>query len=84
MAGRNAPAADPADEAGLLRGHHKTAAIERGPLVYALRMGEDWRQVHADQAGHELPHGDWEVYPTTPWNYALERHGKNDGPRRDL
>ncbi len=55
----------------LQRGHHKTAAIERGPLVYALRMGEDWRQVHTDQAGRELPHGDWEVYPTTSWNYAL-------------
>ena len=22
--------------------------------------------------GGESPHGDWEVYPTTPWNYALE------------
>ena len=20
----------------------------------------------------EAPHGDWEVYPTTPWNYALD------------
>ena len=20
----------------------------------------------------ELPHADWEIYPTTPWNYALE------------
>lgn len=46
-------------------------AIERGPLVYALPIGEDWRRVNANQPGRELPHGDWEVFPTTPWNYAL-------------
>jgi hypothetical protein len=41
-------------------------AVERGPLVYGLAIGEAWRQVRG-----ELPHADWEVYPTTPWNYAL-------------
>ena len=25
-----------------------------------------WKQI-----GGELPHADWEVYPTTPWNYGL-------------
>jgi uncharacterized protein len=55
----------------LLRGQHKAAALLRGPLVYALRIGEDWRQINMDVPGRELPHGDWEVYPTTPWNYAL-------------
>ncbi len=49
----------------------RTVAVERGPLVYALRIGEDWRRVHADKPYRELPHADWEVYPTTPWNYAL-------------
>ncbi len=48
-----------------------TVAIERGPLVYALRIGEEWRRVHAEKPYRELPHADWEVYPTTPWNYAL-------------
>jgi DUF1680 family protein len=46
-------------------------AIERGPLVYALKIGEDWHRIHQDQPGRELPHADWEVYPTTPWNYGL-------------
>jgi hypothetical protein len=55
----------------LRRGLNESAALVRGPLVYALPIGEDWRQVHADQPGRELPHGDWEIYPTTPWNYAL-------------
>ena len=48
------------------------AVIERGPLVYALKIGEDWRRVHEDLPYRELPHADWEVYPTTPWNYALQ------------
>jgi DUF1680 family protein len=41
--------------------------IERGPLVFALKLGEEWKQV-----GGERPHADWEVYPTTPWNYGLQ------------
>jgi uncharacterized protein len=41
-------------------------AVERGPLVFALRVGEDWRAV----AGTP-PFCDYEVRPTTPWNYAL-------------
>ncbi len=41
-------------------------SLSRGPLVYALQIGEDWRQVKG-----EVPHADWEVHPTTPWNYAL-------------
>jgi hypothetical protein len=41
--------------------------IERGPLVYALPIGEDWRAV----GGHpDFP--DFEVHPTTAWNYGLQ------------
>ena len=41
-------------------------AIERGPLVFALRIGEHWLPV----GGHpQFP--DYEVHPTTPWNYGL-------------
>jgi len=54
------------------RGANDTVAVERGPLVYALKMGEEWRRIHADQPYRELPHADWEIYPTTPWNYALD------------
>jgi len=50
----------------LERRYHGAASILRGPLVYALRIGEEWRQI-----GGERPHADWEVHPTTPWNYAL-------------
>jgi DUF1680 family protein len=41
-------------------------AVERGPLVFALKIGESWHKIK--QTG---PAADWEVYPTTPWNYAL-------------
>jgi hypothetical protein len=46
-------------------------AIERGPLVYSLKLGENWTRVNADKPHRELPHGDFEVRPTTPWNYGL-------------
>ncbi len=48
------------------RRYHGSLALERGPLVFALRIGAEWRQI-----GGQRPHADWEVYPTTPWNYAL-------------
>lgn len=50
-------------------------AIERGPLVYALDVGEAWSEVERarpdgvpDTAMHR---GYIEVRPTSPWNYAL-------------
>ena len=56
----------------LWKGHRGAVAVVRGPLVYSLGLGEDWRRINADRPHRELPHGDWEVHPTTPWNYALE------------
>ncbi len=39
----------------------------RGPLLLALPIGEEWRQI-----GGERPHADWEVYPASPWNFAVD------------
>jgi hypothetical protein len=50
-------------------------SVERGPLVYALNIGEEWTRVNADKPHRELPHGDFEVRPTTPWNYGLVADG---------
>jgi hypothetical protein len=60
----------------LWRGYNDAAAILRGPLVYSLKMGEEWRRVYKGDptdapSSHESPQADWEVYPNTPWNYAL-------------
>jgi hypothetical protein len=39
--------------------------------VYALKIGEEWTRINADKPQRELPHGDFEVRPATPWNYGL-------------
>jgi hypothetical protein len=52
-------------------------AIERGPLVYSLSPGETWTRVNADKPHRQLPHGDFEVRPATPWNYGLLVDDKN-------
>lgn len=51
--------------------YNEAVAIERGPLVYSLRVGEEWTRVNIEKPHRELPHGDFEVRPTTPWNYGL-------------
>ena len=53
------------------RRYNDALVLERGPLLYALKIGEDWRRVNEDKPLRQLPHADWEVYATTPWNYAL-------------
>ena len=53
------------------RRYNEAVAIERGPLVYSLAIGEQWTRIHADAPHRELPHGDFEVRPTTAWNYGL-------------
>lgn len=41
-------------------------AVERGPLVYALRLEERWEQ------GHHPEEGDyWSVFTDDEWNYGL-------------
>jgi hypothetical protein len=51
--------------------YNDALAVERGPLVYSLRLEEQWTRVNADRPHRELPHGDFEVRPTSPWNYGL-------------
>ena len=56
----------------LWHGSNGAVSLQRGPLVYALKMGERWQQVNADKPHRQLPHADWEVHPTSAWNYALD------------
>ncbi len=44
-------------------------ALSRGPLVYSLRIGENWTVRTPDPLGQGF--NEYEVQPTTPWNYAL-------------
>ena len=49
------------------RWFHDSIAIECGPLVFSYGIGEDW--VKLRDRGMTA---DWQVYPTSPWNYALK------------
>ncbi|HEY3381159.1 MAG TPA: beta-L-arabinofuranosidase domain-containing protein [Vicinamibacterales bacterium] len=60
--------------------YNEAVAVERGPLVYSLQIGEEWSRVNADKPHRELPHGDFDVRPTTPWNYGIV---VDDGPQGD-
>jgi len=49
------------------RWFHDSVAIERGPLVFSYGIGESW--VKLRDRGMTA---DWQVFPSTAWNYALE------------
>jgi len=45
-------------------------AVERGPLVYALQIKEDWqRDPQEKRQTRDFPA--WNMQPGSPWNYAL-------------
>ncbi len=48
------------------RWFNDSVALERGPLVFSLPVGEDW--VKLRDRGMTA---DWQVYPSSAWNYAL-------------
>jgi uncharacterized protein len=48
------------------RRFNESVSIYRGPLLFALEVGQDWRKIR-----RELPAADFEVHPTTSWNYAI-------------
>ena len=53
-------------------GFNGSVSVERGPLVYSLRIGESWSRLK--QTG---PVTDFEVFPTSPWNYGLRVDAAN-------
>lgn len=53
-----------------LTGPSQSIAINRGPLVYSLRIGERWTVRTPDPRGKGFD--EFEIHPTTPWNYALQ------------
>ncbi len=56
----------------LQSGHAGLVSVYRGPLLYGLKIGERWHKIpHEKEPALAEPAGDWEVYPTTPWNYGL-------------
>jgi hypothetical protein len=54
------------------RWFHDSIAVERGPLVFSYGIGEDW--VKLRDRGMTA---DWQVFPTSQWNYALQVDAEN-------
>ncbi len=50
----------------LYKGFNDAVAIERGPLIYSLKIDAEWKKLRGND-----PYADWEVYPKSHWNYAL-------------
>lgn len=52
-----------------------SVAIERGPLLYALKIGEKWKKTTGDKSVSSH-YGDfyYEVFPTSSWNYCIPQH----------
>jgi uncharacterized protein len=61
------------------RCYHDSVAIERGPLVYALKVPSTWKLYKG-----ELPHADWQVFPSANWNYAIALDTKNPAKSLDF
>lgn len=61
----------------LVRGANDAVTVRRGPLLYGLRIAEDWKKI----VRHKIPYSKewsenadfpkWEIRPASPWNYAL-------------
>jgi len=59
------------------RWFNDSVAIERGPLVFSYAIGESW--VKLRDRGMTA---DWQIYPTTSWNYAVHLDPQN--PAADI
>ncbi len=54
-------------QVAMTRGFEESVTLARGPLVFSLPIQQDWRKLRT--------HGrtaDWQVYPTSAWNYGLK------------
>jgi uncharacterized protein len=50
----------------VVTGFNQSVSVERGPLVFAYNIGQDWLKLR--DRGMTA---DWQVCPTSRWNYAL-------------
>jgi hypothetical protein len=50
----------------LSKWHEESIGVERGPLVYSLKMNEEWRKIKGTE-----PYATYGIYSSDPWNYGL-------------
>ncbi len=56
----------------LARGYHDSLSVNRGPLVFSYAIGEDWVKLRTRGMT-----ADWQVFPSSEWNYALSVQEEN-------
>lgn len=66
--------------------NHHSVSVNRGPLTYSLKIGQDFEAIPADEAAvwdarwrEDAAFENWpsvEIFPTTPWNYGLVLDGE--------
>ncbi len=49
--------------------YNNAVSVIRGPLYYSLKIGEKWTELA--KYSDKFPSFDWQIEPTTPWNYGL-------------
>jgi hypothetical protein len=59
--------------------NHDAVSVDYGPLAFSLRIGERWQRY-----GHNGDWPEWEVFPTTPWNYGLVLDRENPAASFEL
>ena len=52
--------------------NHNAVSVDYGPLTFSLKIGEKWTRYGGTDDWPE-----WEVHPTTAWNYGFVL---NEGP----
>ncbi|MBI4323965.1 MAG: glycoside hydrolase family 127 protein [Chloroflexi bacterium] len=52
--------------------NHHAVSVDYGPLTFSLKIGEQWLQYGRNSAWPE-----WELLPTTAWNYGLLLNERN-------
>lgn len=58
-------------EVSLSEWYENSVAVERGPLVYALKMKEKWVRHDIEEVNSIYGKDYWEVLPESPWNYGI-------------
>jgi hypothetical protein len=58
-------------EIELNRWHEHSVSVDRGPLNFVLKIGEDWKKIENKKDPQSFGDSWYEVYPATPWNYGL-------------
>ena len=54
----------------VIHNHHENSiSVERGPLVYALKIKEQWNYV----TSKDDPPGFWEIRPKSDWNFGIKK-----------